>query len=160
MGSYNPCTLENSNTQTIESRAEALEWGSDARSRAVACLVFCSAVLLVGILCTASAESATLFGLEGPACLLRGLLGEAACPSCGLTRSTAMSLQGRLADGFALHAAGPLVALLATMGVLGSARVLLLGKGERLLASYLRYAGPLLLLVVLITWGARLIASH
>lgn len=69
-------------------------------------------VLALGALATVDQDHASWLGFEGPQCLVNLLLGPHACPGCGLTRSTAMAVQGRLAEAAALHAGGIAVALL------------------------------------------------
>ena len=82
-----------------------------------------SAALLAGVLAAAAwmdatPRDATLFGIQGPPCALRALAGEKACPGCGLTRSTALTVHGQLAEALRVHPAGPLVALLCALGLL------------------------------------------
>ncbi len=159
MGSYNLVILESSPSTPLDPLAfrEVPDRGTEeSRSLARACLFVCAFVLVVGVLCDASEESAALFGIEGPQCLLRAFVGEHACPACGLTRSTAMSLQGRLSTAFATNAAGLLVALLALVGSVASLRVLLTDRGAPFLRLFARFAGPLLLIGALAAWISRL----
>lgn len=71
-------------------------------------------VLVLGIAALATVDSrrAAWFGIEGPQCLVNRVLGPHVCPGCGLTRSTALAVQGRIAEAASLHAGGIAVALL------------------------------------------------
>lgn len=77
---------------------------------------------------TASRDAATWFGVRGPICPLGFLLGECACPGCGLTRSTAMVVQGRWSDALALNLGGFVVAALCVAGIALHADVLRRGR--------------------------------
>lgn len=94
-----------------------------------------SAALLAGVLAAAALmdatpRDATLFGIQGPPCALRALAGENACPGCGLTRSTALTVHGRLAEAVRVHPAGPLVALLCALGLLVYLHAVVRGRME------------------------------
>jgi hypothetical protein len=121
----------------------------------LACLALCGLVLLLGLAASASPERATVLGLEGPACLVSTLLGEGACPSCGLTRSTALALHGQLGVALSVHGAGPLVALLALAGTGLALANLTIRRSRRPLLAFTRFAGPLLLVAVLTDWLLR-----
>ena len=82
------------------------------------------AVLVLATTANASREAATWFGIRGPVCPLGFLLGECACPGCGLTRSTAMVVQGRWGEALALNIGGFAVALLCLAAILLHADVL------------------------------------
>ena len=118
-------------------------------------LAICLGVVTVGLLVEVSPERAHLRGVEGPFCLVRGLLGDHACPGCGLTRATALVLQGHCSAAAALHEGGFLVALLAVAGIIVQLDQLSRGeprRGHRLAA---RLAGGALLAAVLLPWLAR-----
>lgn len=74
--------------------------------------------LLAGWTATVHDDGATWFGLRGPECPLGTCLGPAACPGCGLLRSTAAALQGDLPRAFVLHPIGPVVAALLLLGTI------------------------------------------
>ena len=76
------------------------------------------AVLALAATATVSRHAATWFGVRGPICPLGHLLGEHACPGCGLTRSTALVVQGRWYEALSLHPAGFVVAGLCIGAVL------------------------------------------
>jgi len=76
------------------------------------------AVLALGATATVSREAATWFGVRGPICPLGHLLGEDACPGCGLTRGTALVVQGRWHEALALNPGGFVVAGLCVAVVL------------------------------------------
>ena len=75
-------------------------------------------VLIVGSTVKVSSEEAHFHGVEGPQCLIRGVLGEEACPGCGLTRGTAFVLQGSWGSAWRIHPGGFVIALLCVGGVL------------------------------------------
>ena len=68
--------------------------------------------LAVGSRVEVSTERAHWHGVEGPKCLVRGVLGDRACPGCGLTRATALVLQGRFREAWEIHEGGFVVVLL------------------------------------------------
>lgn len=86
-------------------------WGS------LGILAICIGVIAAGLAVEVSAEAAHWHGAEGPKCLVRGILGDEACPGCGLTRATALVLQGRWGDAWRIHAGGFVVALLCCAGI-------------------------------------------
>jgi len=76
------------------------------------------AVLVLGATASVSREAATWFGVRGPLCPLGHLLGEGACPGCGLTRGTALVVQGRWGEAWALNPGGFVVAGLCAAALL------------------------------------------
>lgn len=85
-------------------------------------------VLVLAVTAEVSREAATWFGMRGPVCPLGFLLGECACPGCGLTRSTAMVVQGRWHEAAVLNIGGFAVALLCVAAVVLHADVLRRGR--------------------------------
>ena len=81
-------------------------------------MVLPGGVLLLGLTAQASQQAATWFGIRGPHCPLGLLLGECACPGCGLTRSTAMVVQGRFDEALALNLGGFVVVGLCIAAIL------------------------------------------
>lgn len=86
-------------------------------SRSLGMLTICVAVIAVASVVEVSPERAHIRGVEGPPCLVRGILGDDACPGCGLTRSTAFVLQGGWRSAWAIHPGGFVIALLCVLGV-------------------------------------------
>lgn len=127
-----------------------------ARSR-FAVLVL-AAPLVLGLLVRVRGTQATLFGLEGPTCVVGGWCGPAGCPGCGLTRSTALTVQGDLGPALALNWAGPLL-VLACLGGLALHLDILLRTCRRTRAHerILRLGTVGLALAVLLSWAARLL---
>ena len=80
-------------------------------------LAMLAGVLVLATVMEATPRGASLAGLRAPPCALRAVLGEHACPGCGLTRSTALVVRGDLAGSLSLHPAGVLVALLCLAGI-------------------------------------------
>jgi hypothetical protein len=117
-------------------------------------LAILASALLVGLLMHADAETATLFGVEGPRCPLRKALGEQACPGCGLTRATVLALHGELSSSWRVHPAGILLVLACVGGIVVHLDILwkrrkraghetILRVGGRTLAAGLVVAGLL-----------------
>jgi len=113
------------------------------------------AVLALGATASVSREAATWFGVRGPICPLGHLLGEHACPGCGLTRGTAFVMQGRWYEAWTIHPGGFVVAGLCLGAALLHLDVLARGK---VLGMHLRLrsAGRWCFVAgILLSWGAR-----
>jgi hypothetical protein len=81
-------------------------------------VLFCIALIL-GLLVDVSREHVRFFGFEGPPCLVERVLGNHhLCPGFGLSRSTALALQGEFVTSWGLNPAGLGVALVIVGGVL------------------------------------------
>lgn len=126
------------------------------RRSAVALTVFVGA-LAAAFLGHADRGHATFAGLEAPPCPMRAVLGERACPGCGLTRATVLAAHGDLRDAVAVHPAGPVVLVLCVLGALLHADVLRRGaRGAR--HDAWRRRGRIVFVVALIA-GAALRAA-
>lgn len=105
---------------TFDPAAEERE-GSTAERRPLlgpmVVLAIALGTIAVGSTVEVTAERAHWHGVDGPQCLLRGVLGDAACPGCGLTRATALVLQGRLGEGWQIHGGGFVVVLLCAAAI-------------------------------------------
>lgn len=93
------------------------------------------AFVFVGILALATqmrveAGEARILGHSGPECLIGEQFGDAACPTCGLTRSVSLAVQGDWGSAVGFHGAGPVIAVLLALGVLVESTVFL--RSERL----------------------------
>ncbi|MEO0660896.1 MAG: DUF2752 domain-containing protein [Planctomycetota bacterium] len=116
--------------------------------------------LLVGALTAlaladASPEQATLFGVEGPRCPSRWVFPHHGCPGCGLTRASALVLDGEWRTAWGVHPAG-----FALVGLGLGAVVLHLGalvRGEKTEWTFrlLRGGRVLFLVAVVAAWLAR-----
>lgn len=129
-----------------------------ARSR-VAVLIL-ALPLALGLLVRVEGMRASLFGLEGPICVVGEWCGPAGCPGCGLTRSTALTLQGDLGGAAALNWAGLALVAACAAGLLLHLDILLRTRHrtaghERLLAFGTRG----LALAVLLAWTSRLLIA-
>ncbi|MFT6107231.1 MAG: hypothetical protein ACJA2W_000135 [Planctomycetota bacterium] len=134
---------------------------SDVRKGSVVPLILCLGVLFLGFTMEATPQRATWMGIEGPPCPSRLLpetwrLHEAGCPGCGLTRATAMAIQGKIKPSLRLHPAGVLVTALATAGALIHSLILVAGRRPRWIDRTLRAGRVLLLLGLTIGWLTRL----
>ena len=133
-----------------------------ALPRSIGLLLLCLLPLGVGWMVEVDRGSATLFGIEGPACPVGATLGEHACPGCGLTRATALSVQGRFPEALAVHPAGPAVAALALLGALVATRRLVRGGWpgrDRPSRAFARLAPPVLGFAVGLGWLARVLTA-
>lgn len=138
--------------------------GEAARRRrllgAVAMLAICSGTIAVGARVQVSVERAHWHSVEGPKCLIRGILGDGACPGCGLTRATALVLQGRTREAWEIHGGGFVVAFLCAAGIPFQADIL--RRGGRVTRAHIlagRAARIALLLGVVIPWLWHLVAG-
>ena len=98
------------------------------RRRSLLALLLLATPLVLGLCMQADIDQATLFGYGGPPCVLGEALGPQACPGCGLTRSTALVLDGAWGAATILHPAGWLVVLLCAAGVLIHTDILRRGR--------------------------------
>ena len=120
-------------------------------------------VLALGAVMRATPERATLFGLEGPACpstyLLGslGLPGDIGCPGCGLTRGTALLLDGQFDAATHLQPAAWLVVLFAACGAAVHGAVLATGRKSEWTERLLRSGRVAFLAGLLAVWLARLV---
>ncbi|MCR9245239.1 MAG: DUF2752 domain-containing protein [bacterium] len=99
-----------------------------ARRAALGNMIMPAGVLVLAATARASTEAATWFGIRGPHCPLGAVLGECACPGCGLTRSTAMVVQGRFGEALELNVGGFVVAGLSAAALVLHADVLRRGR--------------------------------
>ena len=90
---------------------------SGRETQSLAMLAICLGVLTAASVIEVSPERVHVHGIEGPPCLVRGVFGDAACPGCGLTRSTAFVLQGAWGSAWAIHPGGFVIALLCGVGI-------------------------------------------
>ncbi|MCA8977450.1 MAG: DUF2752 domain-containing protein [Planctomycetes bacterium] len=125
------------------------------RRNALLAMVAPTAVLVLAATATASRQAATWFGMRGPICPLGHLLGEHACPGCGLTRGTSMAVQGHWHDAWAVNPGGFVVAALCVAAILLHADV---WRRARVLDGHLRLRslGRWFFLVgILLAWALR-----
>jgi hypothetical protein len=102
------------------------------------------------------AERATLLGHAGPTCPVGATLGPVACPGCGLTRSTALILQGDWSTAFAVHPGGWIIVLLCSAGALIHGDILRRGSASRRHRRLLRAGRWVLLLGLAGSWLWRM----
>ena len=98
------------------------------RRRSSLALLLLAAPLVLGLCLRADAHGVTLFGISGPTCAVGESFGQHACPGCGLTRSTALLLDGAWAEATLLHPAGWLVVLLCAAGLVIHTDILRRGR--------------------------------
>jgi hypothetical protein len=131
----------------------------NVRAVAARAMVVPAVVLTLAATATVSTTAATWFGVRGPLCPLGHWLGEAACPGCGLTRGTALAVQGRWVEAWNVQPAGFAIALLCAgllalqLDVVRRGAVL---PGHRAVRRLGRW---LLVGAVLTAWLARAVAA-
>ena len=128
---------------------------SDRRRSLIASTIL-AAPLVLAWLASVDAVSARWFGVEGPACLWRSLFGELACPGCGLTRSTALVVQGDWGLATALHPAGWVVVFACLGGLAVHGHVLLGGRRGPRHERLLRWGRRGFVAALLAAWGMRI----
>ena len=112
----------------------------------------------MGALARVGPGQASLLGLHGPPCPLGSLLGQQVCPGCGLTRATALTLQGQPGLALAVHPAGPLVALFALLGVVLNLLILARGQASPGQEKLLRLGRVTFSLGLILCWLTRLLS--
>ncbi|MEM9379072.1 MAG: DUF2752 domain-containing protein [Planctomycetota bacterium] len=128
----------------------------DVRRRSAVTLALLLGLVAVASLVEATPQAATLAGLEGPPCLARHVFGEVGCPGCGLTRATAMALDGDLASATRLHPGVWLVLGVAAIAAAVHGYVAVTGISAVWTGRVLRSARVALLGGLLLVWLARL----
>jgi len=113
--------------------------------------------LLLGAVADADEENASLLGVQGNPCPLRLIAGDHACPGCGLTRGTALAVQGNLRASWHVHPAGWLVALLCAAGIAIHTRILMRGERTAVHARLLRQGHRIFVVGLFAAWLGRLI---
>ena len=130
--------------------------GSDRRRSSLAVLLL-ALPLLFGAVADADEKHASLLGVEGNPCPLGLIAGDHACPGCGLTRGTALAVQGNLGASWAVHPAGILVALLCAAGIAIHTRILVRGERAPVHARLLRHGHRIFVVGLFAAWLGRLI---
>jgi hypothetical protein len=115
-------------------------------------MVVSAVVVIVALAMKVDAQQASLFGVEGPVCLLGELSDGKACPGCGLTRSTGLIMQGRLFEGFALNPVGMLVVLFSVLGLALGLLSFFSARASAILTTFSKRAGPIFVLVMVVAW--------
>lgn len=126
-----------------------------ARRAALWALTPPAGVLVLAATAQVTRSAATWFGFRGPLCPLGHLLGEHACPGCGLTRATAFAVQGQWGDALAVNPGGLVVAGLCVAAVLLQLDVVRRGRvlpGHLRLRSLGRWC---FLIAIFAAWAAR-----
>ena len=128
-----------------------------ARAASIAPFVLLASTLALGALVQATPDSATLFGVAGPGCPSTHLIGPVGCPGCGLTRGTALLLDGNFAAATRLQPAAWLVVAFAAAGALIHGGVLVTGRTSAWTAGLLRSGRVTFTAGLLLAWLARLV---
>lgn len=130
--------------------------GAASRRRNAFALALLLGMFAAGALIEADAGGARLFGVEGPECPSRLVLPDHGCPGCGLTRATAMILDGDTAGATRLHPGAWLVVVLGAAGTLMRAALLVSPRKSDWIHRQLRNGRLLFLGGLLAIWLARL----
>jgi hypothetical protein len=113
--------------------------------------------LLLGAVAEVDENHAAVFGIEASPCPLRLLAGERACPGCGLTRGTALAVQGEWSRAWNVQPAGIVVAALCALGLALRCWTRVDPHRTRLQAALLRRGPVLFTLGILAAWVVRLV---
>jgi|WetSurMetagenome_2_1015567.scaffolds.fasta_scaffold315490_2 hypothetical protein len=125
------------------------------RRRHLIAALLCAAPFLIGLCLRVSPESATLWGLHAPVCLIRWLLPNIGCPGCGLVRSVALACHGKLMDSVTVNPAGMLVLVLSGCGFIMRSYIFLCGRMTARQFALLRAGRMMLAAGVLAAWISR-----
>ena len=138
------------------SRPQAAESGVEPPAQRALALALLLGMFAAGALIEADANGARLFGVEGPECPSRLVLPDHGCPGCGLTRATAMILDGDTAGATRLHPGAWLVVVLGAAGTLMRAALLVSPRKSDWIHRQLRNGRLLFLGGLPAIWLARL----
>ncbi len=120
---------------------------------ALAVLLGC---LLLGWNLQVQPDKAQWAGWSGPHCLLSETLGDHSCPGCGLTRASALALQGEWRAASAMHLGGLVVVVVFGMWSLVYARLWLRGQVTPPMRLALRVGRYALALGIGVGWLLRI----
>jgi hypothetical protein len=113
--------------------------------------------LQLGAVADVDEKHAAVLGIEAAPCPVRWLAGEHACPGCGLSRSTALAVQGQFLRSFHVHPAGVVVAALCALGLPIRLAARFGRIGPKMQVSLLRHGHKIFVLGILGAWLVRLI---
>jgi len=113
--------------------------------------------LLLGAVADADEKHATVLGVEAAPCPVRLLAGEHACPGCGLSRATALAVQGQWNRSWGVHPAGIVVAALCALGLAMRLSMRFARRNAAGGESLLRYGHHIFVLGILAAWLVRLL---
>ncbi len=129
---------------------------NDRRNSAVAFLVLLS-ILGLGMLIQVQAGEASFGGLSGPECQISRVAGDHVCPGCGLTRSSALVLDGDFYRAFSVNAGGFFLVGVLLLWSLVHAWIMIQGQRSAASVRWLISGRRLLLFGVIFGWIARLV---
>jgi len=122
-------------------------------------LVLLMVPLVVAPFMEVSPERATLLGVEGPICPSR-LVTDAGCPGCGLTRGTALVIQGRIPEALSLQPVALMVVAFSGLGVILRGDILWRNRMTSLHAALLAAAHRVFVVAVFAVWIGRLLTGN
>ncbi len=131
---------------------------TEDRRRSFVMVIILMGALLLGIFIEADPRQATLCGLRGPYCPLGATIGEAACPGCGPTRSTALLLDGKWRAATSVHPAGWVVIVCCLLGVFVHVDILRRGRRTRIHRVVLPVGHGLFVTGLAVAWLLRLVS--
>lgn len=101
---------------------------SEVRRASILPFALLAGFLVVAALVQATPTEAHLFGIAGPDCPSKWIAPSHGCPGCGLTRGTALVMDGAFSEAHRVHGAAGLVVALAALGALLHGSILITGK--------------------------------
>lgn len=135
--------------------SQASQSGSTRRSRLPVFVLLLP--LLLGAVADADENQARVLGVEATPCPVRLLAGEHTCPGCGLTRGTALAVQGEWGRSWNVHPAGILIAVLCVLGLALRFWMRVDPNRAPVHAVLLRHGHVIFVLGILAAWIVRLI---
>ncbi len=103
------------------------------------------------------AGEARLGALSGPECQISRLVGDHACPGCGLTRSSALVLKGDFLSAFSVNAGGFFLVGVLVLWSLVHSWIVIRGHKSTTSIRWLVTGRRILLFGVILGWVMRLI---
>lgn len=125
-----------------------------ARLRHVFAFAVLITPLVVGPFLDVTPQRATLFGVEGPQCPSR-LVTEHGCPGCGLTRGTALLLQGRAQTAVSVQPAAFVLVVSCLLGAWVRGDILLRNRMTSMHVTLIRWGHRFFAVVVISVWLGR-----